>query len=151
MTNGLTVTVVFLRALDYFQGILFLTTNRVGHFDEAFMSRIHLSLGYEKLTNNGRGRIWDNLFKKLGDDHKRGGPQINYEYHAKSYVKSSDVQSLEWNGREIRNGESLVLAISSARLLLMIRESLSNRGCFSVFRFEARSEGRHTRGDGKSS
>lgn len=29
---------VFLRALDYFQGILFLTTNRVGSFDEAFAS-----------------------------------------------------------------------------------------------------------------
>ncbi|KAF2967356.1 hypothetical protein GQX73_g6226 [Xylaria multiplex] len=27
---------IFLRAMEYFQGILFLTTNRVGHFDEAF-------------------------------------------------------------------------------------------------------------------
>jgi hypothetical protein len=69
------------------------------------MSHIRLSLGYEKLTDNGRGTIWDNLFKKLGDDHKRGGPEINYEYHAKSYVKSPDVQALEWNDREIRNGK----------------------------------------------
>jgi ATP-dependent Clp protease ATP-binding subunit ClpA len=73
---------VFLRALDYFQGILFLTTNRVGHFDEAFMSRIHLSLGYEPLSNNAREKIWDNLFKKLQQDHKRGGPEITYEYDA---------------------------------------------------------------------
>jgi hypothetical protein len=102
----LTLTIVFLRALDYFQGIFFLTTNRVGHFDEAFMSRIHVSLGYEKLGNDARAKIWDNLFKKLGDDHKRGGLEINYEYHAKSYVKSKEVQDLQWNGREIRNGES---------------------------------------------
>jgi hypothetical protein len=46
----------FLRALDYLQGILFLTTNRVGHFDEAFKSRIHLSLGYEKLDDDTRKR-----------------------------------------------------------------------------------------------
>jgi hypothetical protein len=100
---------VFLRALDYFQGILFLTTNRVGQFDEAFMSRIHLSLGYEKLDDNARKTIWDNLFRKLKDDHKRGAPQILYDISAKQYVKTKEVQSLEWNGREIRNGKSPVV------------------------------------------
>ncbi|KAJ6576122.1 hypothetical protein DFH09DRAFT_1453903 [Mycena vulgaris] len=33
---------VFLRQLEYFQGILFMTTNRVKQFDAAFQSRIHL-------------------------------------------------------------------------------------------------------------
>ncbi len=33
---------VFLRLLEYFQGILFLTTNRVETFDDAFQSRIHI-------------------------------------------------------------------------------------------------------------
>ncbi|CAN9087175.1 unnamed protein product [Alternaria alternata] len=103
---------VFLRALDYFQGILFLTTNRVGHFDEAFMSRIHLSLGYEPLSNNARDKIWDNLFKKLQQDHKRGGPEITYEYDAKRYVQSHDVQVLEWNGREIRNAFQTAVALA---------------------------------------
>lgn len=35
---------VFLRMLEYYKGILFLTTNRIGTFDEAFKSRIHISL-----------------------------------------------------------------------------------------------------------
>ena len=96
---------VFLRALDYFQGILFLTTNRVGQFDEAFMSRIHLSLGYPKLDHPARSHIWDNLFRKLGEDHESGGTEIRYEYDAKQYVKTSEVNNLEWNGREIRNGQ----------------------------------------------
>src|SRR4051794_28771603 len=30
--------------MEYYAGILFLTTNRVGDFDEAFTSRIHVSL-----------------------------------------------------------------------------------------------------------
>jgi AAA+ superfamily predicted ATPase len=38
------IVAVFLRMLDYFQGILFLTTNRMVEFDEAFKSRIHISL-----------------------------------------------------------------------------------------------------------
>jgi hypothetical protein len=96
---------VILRALDYFTGILFLTTNRVGQFEEAFLSRIHVSLGYEKLDDAAREQIWQNLFDKLGADHERGGPKIVYDYDAKCYAKSKDVQSLEWNGREIRNGK----------------------------------------------
>ena len=37
---------VFLRVLEYYNGLLFLTTNRVGTIDEAFKSRIHISLYY---------------------------------------------------------------------------------------------------------
>jgi SpoVK/Ycf46/Vps4 family AAA+-type ATPase len=35
---------VFLRMLEYYKGLLFLTTNRVGASDEAFKSRVHISL-----------------------------------------------------------------------------------------------------------
>ena len=44
---------VFLRTLEYYSGILFLTTNRVGALDPAFKSRIHISLYYPNLTKNG--------------------------------------------------------------------------------------------------
>jgi SpoVK/Ycf46/Vps4 family AAA+-type ATPase len=40
---------VFLRVLEYYNGLLFLTTNRVGTIDEAFKSRIHMSLYYPPL------------------------------------------------------------------------------------------------------
>lgn len=40
----------FLRVLEYYAGILFLTTNRIGDFDEAFTSRIHISLYYPELS-----------------------------------------------------------------------------------------------------
>ncbi|ORY62356.1 uncharacterized protein BCR38DRAFT_346458, partial [Pseudomassariella vexata] len=35
---------LFLRVLEYYNGILFLTTDRVGTLDEAFKLRVHLSL-----------------------------------------------------------------------------------------------------------
>ncbi|KAK2873584.1 hypothetical protein FQN49_002271 [Arthroderma sp. PD_2] len=44
---------IFLRLLEYFQGILFLTTNRVETFDDAFQSRIHVALRYGDLTKDG--------------------------------------------------------------------------------------------------
>ncbi|KAF1930614.1 uncharacterized protein M421DRAFT_91106 [Didymella exigua CBS 183.55] len=104
---------VFLRAMDYFQGILFLTTNRVGQFDEAFASRIHLSLGYNVLDDNARGQIWDNLFQKLREDHrKKIGPEIVFGISAKQYIKTKEVMALEWNGREIRNAFQTAVALA---------------------------------------
>jgi hypothetical protein len=40
---------VFLRELEYYQGIIFLTANRVRTFGEVFQSRIHLQLMYSIL------------------------------------------------------------------------------------------------------
>jgi len=56
---------VFLRVLEYYEGILILTSNRVGTFDEAFKSRIQLSLHYENLNKGQRCKIWKNFIKRL--------------------------------------------------------------------------------------
>ncbi|KAK3698941.1 hypothetical protein LTR37_016728 [Vermiconidia calcicola] len=49
---------IFLRLLEYFQGILFLTTNRVETFDDAFQSRIHVALRYGELTAKAKKTVW---------------------------------------------------------------------------------------------
>lgn len=56
---------VFLRVLEYYEGILILTSNRVGTFDEAFKSRIQLSLHYDALTKAQRSTIWKNFIARL--------------------------------------------------------------------------------------
>jgi hypothetical protein len=120
------IVTVFLRALDYFQGILFLTTNRVGSFDEAFMSRIHVQIGYDPLDDHARNAIWENNFRKLKEDHDEGGREIQYEWDAKEYVKKSkEVRELQWNGREIRNG--MLCLIASLRGNTDIYEQLFKR------------------------
>jgi SpoVK/Ycf46/Vps4 family AAA+-type ATPase len=52
---------IFLRLLEYHQGVLFLTTNRVRCFDEAFHSRISVALKYDDLDRKAREQIWINL------------------------------------------------------------------------------------------
>jgi len=54
---------IFLRLLEYHQGVLFLTTNRVRCFDEAFHSRISVALKYEDLNRDAREKIWGNLLE----------------------------------------------------------------------------------------
>jgi AAA+ superfamily predicted ATPase len=56
---------VFLRLLEYYQGILFLTTNRVQTFDEAFQSRIHMGIGYKELAPKAMKDIWQYYVGKV--------------------------------------------------------------------------------------
>ena len=84
------------------QSILFLTTNRVGAFDDAFISRIHVSLYYPDLSGDDRKKVWRNFFKKL---EKGRGDIMRIPYDTKDYTNSKEVRTLKWNGREIRNGK----------------------------------------------
>ena len=103
--NGLVS--VFLRALEYYKGLLFLTTNRVGTFDEAFTSRIHVSLHYKKLTDEDRQQIWINSITRLAVDN------VKVTKQARKYVcEDKDVSILQWNGREIRNALQTAVALA---------------------------------------
>lgn len=67
---------MFLRILQYYSGILFLTTNRVGTLDSAFRSRIHVTLYYRKLNKTQALMIWKtNLSRlhKLNEDRVQNG------------------------------------------------------------------------------
>ncbi|KAK7024650.1 hypothetical protein VNI00_016154 [Paramarasmius palmivorus] len=56
----------FLRHVEYYRGILFLTTNRVKAFDEAFLSRIHVALYFRDLSTDSKMQIWEAFIRKLG-------------------------------------------------------------------------------------
>ena len=55
---------VFLRKLEYNQGIMFLTTNRVRDFDDAIQSRITLAVRYEPLGLVTRKQVWASFLKR---------------------------------------------------------------------------------------
>ena len=96
---------IFLRTLEYYQGILFLTTNRVGAFDEAIISRIDMPMYFPALRDEQRVEIWNMLFRKVSEESHG---TIRAEIDVKHYVKEdSDLLALEWNGREIRSGAYL--------------------------------------------
>ncbi|KAJ7260706.1 hypothetical protein C8J57DRAFT_1514642 [Mycena rebaudengoi] len=57
---------VFLRHVEYYRGILFLTTNRVQAFDEAFLSRIHVTLHFRELSEPSKAQVWRAFLAKAG-------------------------------------------------------------------------------------
>jgi AAA+ superfamily predicted ATPase len=61
---------VFLRHLEYFQGIMFLTTNRLTTFDAAFQSRIHFAMKFGDLTPKAKKKIWETFLQKAPTETK---------------------------------------------------------------------------------
>jgi SpoVK/Ycf46/Vps4 family AAA+-type ATPase len=47
--------------VEYYEGILFLTTNRVDELDEAFINRVHVTLPYPSLNPESRSQIWKHM------------------------------------------------------------------------------------------
>lgn len=88
---------VFLRVLEYYEGILILTSNRVGTFDEAFKSRIQLALHYPTLGPYKRGKIWENFLKRL---EKLKDTSVDIS-DIRDHVEQ--LQNVDMNGRQIRN------------------------------------------------
>ncbi|KAF2264299.1 P-loop containing nucleoside triphosphate hydrolase protein [Lojkania enalia] len=84
---------VFLKHLEYFSGIVFLTTNRVEVFDEAMKSRIHLALGYKTPELEMRRMLWINALERATRE------KLNEELE--EAIDSWIVVNL--NGREIAN------------------------------------------------
>ncbi|KFY59939.1 hypothetical protein V496_05480 [Pseudogymnoascus sp. VKM F-4515 (FW-2607)] len=99
----------FLRALEFYDGILFLTTNRVGAFDDAFISRIHVKLYYPGFTDEERQKVWQTFIDKLIKDR---GKTIRVSIDAKDFIKGKQIREVKWNGREIRNAFQTAVALA---------------------------------------
>jgi SpoVK/Ycf46/Vps4 family AAA+-type ATPase len=55
---------IFLRKLEYCEGIMFLTTNRMSEFDEAILTRVHLMLRFDELDIKSRRSIWNTFLNR---------------------------------------------------------------------------------------
>ena len=104
---------VFLRVLEYYSGILFLTTNRIGTIDPAFKSRIHMSLNYPRLSQKITKEIWDWHINRVS----RAKPDLMIDTKeikkwAKTHYKELEKEHSVWNGRQIRNAFQTALALA---------------------------------------
>lgn len=97
--------------LDYYTGILFLTTNRPGALDEAFKSRIHYKIYYPSLTKEQAIDIWRlniQRLRRISEQSREKRPLEIYEtdlieFAGLQYDDCNDRGVGHWNGRQIRN------------------------------------------------
>ena len=94
---------VFLRHVEYYRGILFLTTNRVHAFDDAFLSRIHVALHFRELAPTARAQVWRAFLRRVG---------------AADGVSADELAALaqrEVNGRQIKNAVRTASSLAASR------------------------------------
>ncbi|KAF9638430.1 hypothetical protein BFW01_g9327 [Lasiodiplodia theobromae] len=133
---------VFLRTLEYYSGILFLTTNRVGTLDEAFRSRIHVQLYYPHLTKESTRKIWENSLRKIQRENEENRAQQNEDYveitftedvllrFAENHFEESQTNPDKkiWNGRQIRNAFQTAIALALYERKERIRKAANDQG-----------------------
>ncbi|VUC28699.1 unnamed protein product [Clonostachys rosea] len=86
---------VFLREIEYYTGILILTTNRAKKIDSAFQSRIHFCHRYRHHNPDSRKRIWESFVSRSQLNDKIS-VQINDE-------GLDELAKLNFNGREVKS------------------------------------------------
>jgi SpoVK/Ycf46/Vps4 family AAA+-type ATPase len=98
---------VFLRHLEYYPAILFLTTNRVKTFDEAFLSRIHVALHFHSLSVEARRAVWTAFLAKAGVEI---GPHSGVSQEELHQLTQRDV-----NGRQVKNATRTANSLALSR------------------------------------
>ncbi|KAI1359172.1 P-loop containing nucleoside triphosphate hydrolase protein [Xylaria arbuscula] len=99
---------VFLRVLEYYSGIMFLTTNQIAEFDVAIPSRIHIAIKYESLRPDQMEAIFKGFLENL---RKRN---LIDDYDGIMSWLKEDVYSEGLDGRQIRNVVTTALDLANA-------------------------------------
>ena len=108
----------FVRFLEYYQGIVIITTNRVSRFDGALMPRIDLTLGLPPLDRGRRVAIWRHQIQDLFDDGTINASQ------------SADLSKLaqdKWSQDEI-HGHQITKVIKTAKVMAETKGKMLGKG-----------------------
>ena len=97
----------FVGFIEYYQGIVFITTSRVTRFDGVLMPRIDVTIGMPPLDRGRRVAIWRNQIQDSIDGGFISGP------------RSADLHMLaqeNWSNDNL-NGHQIKKAVKTARVL----------------------------------
>ncbi|KAJ5280861.1 hypothetical protein N7478_006233 [Penicillium angulare] len=121
---------IFLRMLEYYEGILFLTTNRAENIDPAFESRIHLAIAYDELDVISRRQIWVQFLERTDNTDEFTDAQLE------------KLSAIEMNGRQIKNllkiaglvarSQKSKLGWSQIQAILKLRQSNAHKPTFYI-------------------
>ncbi|KFY86462.1 hypothetical protein V500_07608 [Pseudogymnoascus sp. VKM F-4518 (FW-2643)] len=108
------IVCVFLRTLKYYQGIMFLTTNRVAHIDDAIASRIHWDLE-ELVRKELNGRDIKNLVSIALALAEQDGTQLGKSHLDIAIDASANFESDFRGGGRIENMHNYIYQSEMAK------------------------------------
>jgi ATP-dependent 26S proteasome regulatory subunit len=108
---------IFLRLLEYYQGVMFLTTNRVSAFDPAFESRIHLTIHYPNLDYKSRLHIRNTFASILS--------KSELEHLAHEELNGRQIKNIVKTARLLATNERTQLAMKHVNSVLTMKKALT--------------------------
>ncbi|KAM0424533.1 hypothetical protein ACHAPT_010249 [Fusarium lateritium] len=105
------VVSVILQALEHYEGILILTSNRVGTLDEALKSRVRLAVAFS-LTGGARSRLWRNFIEQLRREQDNDKLTVDYD---DLDDRLEELVEYKLTGREIQNAIQTAKELASFR------------------------------------
>ncbi|KAH8725628.1 hypothetical protein GQ44DRAFT_615546 [Phaeosphaeriaceae sp. PMI808] len=122
---------VFLRLTEYYQGILFLTTNRVETFDEAFQSRIHMGIRYENLQPKARKKIWQHHVGKVVKMAEKTGKiklfsEADFDELSKKTMNGRQIKNTVKTSQSIALAEKAVFSMEHVKRVLEVAEAFED-------------------------
>ena len=126
---------VFLRNLEWYPGIIFLTTNRLEQFDVGVLDRVHLKLHYPPLKPEFMRNLWNRHLDRIEEfsrpplhlseaERKSYAPRIRVKKTDRDKINKWWNERLEaagelsvWNGRKVKKEFQLALAFAESEML----------------------------------
>lgn len=99
--------------MEYYSGILILTTNRVGQFDEAAISRIHCALYYPTFDEERTMEVWKKNIERLQRQNETSDQPV--KFNGDKIIRFAQRQwskGARWNGRQIKNAFQTAVALA---------------------------------------
>ena len=111
---------IFLRLIEEYPGIWFLTTNRAKELDRAIVSRVTLPFFYPPLNREATGKIWQSYLKEIHrfvPDTTAGETRIVITRSTRKWWKRKYDEAIEdkrawWSGRQIQNSFRRAVALA---------------------------------------
>ncbi|ETS88013.1 hypothetical protein PFICI_01841 [Pestalotiopsis fici W106-1] len=102
---------VFLRVLEYYRGIMILTTNQIAQFDVAVQSRINIAFKYESLTPKQTADI----FKMFLKQYKKNDMVNMEEWNDINNWCEKKLPKKGFDGRQIRNVITSAVGLAASK------------------------------------
>ncbi|GAA6018976.1 hypothetical protein JCM10207_009219 [Rhodosporidiobolus poonsookiae] len=114
---------ICLRLLEYFTGVLILTTNNIEQFDEAFLSRFAVVLQFDALDEASRRTLWERFLLKAADVPSLTDSSFDLDRLASFPLNGRDIKHAVQTAQAIALVEKETLAMEHLEEVLSVAKS----------------------------
>ncbi|KAM0475960.1 hypothetical protein ACHAP7_007066 [Fusarium lateritium] len=114
------MTSIFLRLLEYYRGVMILTTNRFPAIDPAFESRIDITIVFKDLHPDSRAKIWHNFLVREESDLAKDSEGI--AKLAKAHLNGRQIKSAVKTARILAVSENVPLGLDHLETVVTMRK-----------------------------